>query len=130
MRRTILALGLCVGFSGPAFAETVSGNELLSACEAQDDLAQTGFCVGYLIGTIEGLRLGTSLPFLATMQDAPLSDKIAAGETVFGACIPPEANYNQHKDIAVAYMKTHPETRHEAARGLILTALREAFPCQ
>jgi hypothetical protein len=44
-------------------------------------------------------------------------------------CIPVEVTRRQLRDIVNIWLSQHPETRHYAARGLVVAALIEAFPC-
>jgi hypothetical protein len=53
----------------------------------------------------------------------------AVGDQLVGNCIPNTATYSQLKDVALNYMREHPEIRHESARSLIWTSYIEAFPC-
>jgi hypothetical protein len=42
-------------------------------------------------------------------------------------CIPQSVNLRQLQDVAVRYLKQHPETRHFNAVVLIAAAIREAW---
>ncbi|MEB8389308.1 Rap1a/Tai family immunity protein [Rhodobacteraceae bacterium KMM 6894] len=44
--------------------------------------------------------------------------------------IPPAAPNEQLRDIVVKYLQDNPEKRRETARFLVLSAYRDAFPCQ
>ena len=112
-----------------AFAQTISGNDLLSACETAAD-AQQGFCVGYIIGANEGLRLGAATAYIF-VEAAPTTEEINnASDLILGWCALSEVENGQLKDVVVGYLQNHPEIRHESARSLIRSALVEAFPCQ
>lgn len=130
-----LALSLQVLWAASAAsAEPVTGNMLLEACAAEDDFTKQGFCVGYLIGVIEGLRYGASVPLFAiTEPDGTNPNKLkeiaAMADSFLGFCAPPEAQYSQHREIVTNYLSAHPENRHESARTLAIAALNEAFPC-
>ena len=111
-------------------ADAISGNDFLSACLSEGDLAKEGFCVGYLLGAIEGIRYGSALPFLAIRSGEDMTETLGMAEKFLGACIPEAAEFGQHRDVAVRYIERSPESRHLPARGLILDSLREAFPCK
>ena len=126
---SLFALCLALIFPIPSKAEAVSGNDFLAACENEGDTAKEGFCIGYLIGVIEGLRYGSALPFLATRNGEDMTETLNIAEKFLGACIPASAEFGQHRDIAVRYIERNPETRHLPARGQILESLRQGFPC-
>ena len=44
-------------------------------------------------------------------------------------CRPEAATVGQVRDVVVAYLKAHPESRHGESIGLIVNALLEAWPC-
>ncbi len=89
-----------------------------------------GFCLGYLIGVIEGRSIG-AFQVLAQLD----SNENAEGVNNFinqflGHCIPDTASNEQLRDVAVEYLSKNPATRHETARMLVWQAYVEAFPCQ
>jgi len=45
------------------------------------------------------------------------------------ACIPQSVTQGQAKDVALKWLRAHPEKRHFAAAGLVAYALSDAFPC-
>ena len=102
MRRAILvAVGLCC-LSQAAAAGTYDGNLLHQACEGKSD---TPLCDGYMLGIVDVLLKGR----------------------VF--CPPPDVTPRQFIDIGKDYLRDHPERRHYAAASLVISALKEKFPC-
>ena len=57
----IFFLMLLLVSSSRVDAQNITGNDLLAACESEE-LAQAGFCVGYIVGVIEGTRWGIAVP--------------------------------------------------------------------
>ena len=92
-------------------------------------MAQFGFCIGYLIGVVEGLRYGASVPIFAAKTGSTVKEVGDMADNLLGFCPPQDAQYSQHLDIVVNYLTKHPESRHESARTLVVSALEEAFPC-
>ena len=41
-------------------AQTTLGNELFQACSLPDNLAAEGYCLGYVVGAVEGLKWGAA----------------------------------------------------------------------
>lgn len=113
----------------PAIGEVVTGNALFEACENTNVSAAQGFCLGYIVGSMEGLRYGTSLPFVAAGNLADNSELNTTVEVFLGMCPASEVEYGQHRDLVVKYLKANPEIRHQSARALILEAGQKAFPC-
>ena len=100
MRRAILvALGLCCLSQA---AGTYDGNLLHQACEGK---SHTPLCDGYMLGIVDVLRKGR----------------------VF--CPPPDVTPRQFIDIGKGYLRDHPERRHYAAASLVISALKQKFPC-
>ena len=54
---------------------------------------------------------------------------LQAGQNENAFCPPPDVTWEQGTDIAQKYLNDHPETRHLPADTLIITALKEKFPC-
>lgn len=130
MKARVLAL-VCAFLSAgvTARAENVTGNEVYAACTIDNDLALDGFCAGYVIGLVEGLRYGAAVPLIVIRAGENLENVALMADSFLGFCAPSEAQYSQHRDIIVKYLAAHPETRHESARTLAISALAEAFPC-
>lgn len=112
-----------------AKAQQISGNSLYDACR-NDDPAIAGFCIGYLIGLIEGRGIG-AFQVLAQLQPGENAGQMNSLVNNFlGHCIPEDASNEQLRDVAVEYLRENPASRHETARLLIWQAYVEAFPCQ
>jgi Rap1a immunity proteins len=116
----VLAIIFAVAFVSSAHAYT-TGNELLAACDAVGDLGwqQRARCIGYIIGVHHGYKRGWARGYTAALQDKPAD-----------VCLPSaDVTYGQIRDIAVRALRTQPEHRHLDADGIIIEALRKAFPC-
>ena len=90
-----------------------NGNQLLEFCEDNGETASTNFCLGYISGTADHLRL----------------TRVAVHSTG-GTCLPKTSTPRQLTDVFVKYAKNHPEERHKPAQMLVIGAWREAFPCE
>ena len=107
---TVLAVVLLVGRAEaqgvPAFE---SGDRLLAKCDQSAD-----FCFGFVEAIADAMNAARS-----------------SGGTVGGwtACIPSGTANDQVRDIAMTYLRNHPEQRHASAASLIASALANAFPC-
>ncbi|WP_444666567.1 Rap1a/Tai family immunity protein [Cereibacter changlensis] len=104
----------------------LTGNQLLEICQSED-LAKQGFCIGYNVGVVEGMRWGSAVPLLRA--EVPRQEVEATVNSMLSFCLPEGATYGQYQDVIVRYIDRHPETRHTSARLLAQLALIEAFPC-
>lgn len=120
---------LSLAASLPARADTVSGNDLFSGCTANNDPSQLNFCAGYIIGAVEGMKVGLAWPMMLAGDHKPIEEINKAVETLLQICAPPEVEYGQYVGVVVKYLGDHPENRHNSARMLIINALQRAFPC-
>jgi hypothetical protein len=102
----------------------VDGNELYSRCQTSEkvvrlsgdqvqvdtaagmDLFYAGRCWGYIMGVV---------------------DSIPAGEDFDPD---PGVRASQEVDVVLAYLRSHPESRHLPAYALVRYALTEAFPAR
>jgi hypothetical protein len=116
MKQFLLPLGLAVAaLTGPTGAQNgtirafQSGNHLSAACETD-----TGLCLGYVAGVADAMSL---------VQ--------VTGGSIAGveACIPFPVVIGEAKDVAVKYLREHPELRAYTAVDLVALALHDAFPC-
>ena len=101
----LLPVGVSAGF--------ITGNKLQSHfndCENNKNLLFCYYAKGYVVG----------------VEDAYL-------DTVFmPACIPSGSGgikVNQLISVVRKWLNEHPERLHEAAEGLVLAAINEAWPC-
>jgi hypothetical protein len=69
-----------------------------------------GFCVGYLQAITNVLSV--------------------SAVNGFKACIPPNADTNQIRDVIGVFIRNHAEKRHLVAAELAAEAIATAFPCQ
>lgn len=130
MQKSTLIAAICGSLAAPVHAQVLTGNDLLGACEVQGATVQAGFCLGYIVGVIEGLKLGAAIPLLAARDENSEQEPIDPLTNSFlHMCIPAESENSQSVDIAVKYLRANPDIRHNPARGLILASLREAYPC-
>jgi hypothetical protein len=100
------ALALCVGSAQAAVFEG-SGNRFYEHCQASAHPFFQGLCSGYIQGVLD--RGGVLGP-----PDVCMPDGVTAG---------------QAKDVVSRFLQTHPEVRHAHRLGLVMRALREAWPC-
>lgn len=113
--------------TGPK-SQNVDGNHLLSAC-SEDNLATQGYCIGYIIGVIEGTRYGIAYPMMLGGEE-DMGEVNTMSNNLLMNCPPDNIQYGQYIDIAKNYLKDNPQERHYPARGLVLHSLQQAFPCQ
>ena len=100
MRRAILVPWPCAVCRRPR--RQVLTTLLHQACEGK---SHTPLCDGYTLGIVDVLLKGR----------------------VF--CPPPDVTPRQFIDIGKGYLRDHPERRHYVAASLVISALKEKFPC-
>jgi hypothetical protein len=111
----VLTVAILLLASTPTKAQKLSpttGNELLEWCQSGDTW-QTGRCYGYVIGVAD----------LQTMVGKALPENRQS-------CIAEGMTVGQIVEVAIKYLKQHPEERHFNASVLMVKAIAEAFPCQ
>jgi hypothetical protein len=57
-----------LAFAAAVDAQNLSGNDLLEICNDNSQAAQ-GFCIGYVNGLVEGLKLGAAMPMMRLNQE-------------------------------------------------------------
>lgn len=127
--QSALSLIALLTFAPPSAAQQVDGNELLETCDSSNQTMQ-GFCLGFIIGQVEGVPLGAALSFWQAVGDT--TDTEATNryiENVLHYCVPDNAGNRQLIDVVVAHLRENPEERHNPARMQIWNAFRAAFPC-
>lgn len=129
MYRSIIILWLFTTFGIDAHAEPFSGNEVFRACEGEEVSVQQGFCFGYILGTVEGLKWGSITGLLASSGQLEADEYDVLSSIALGFCIPPTVENGQVLDVVIKYLLETPEVRHETARTLIQSALANSFPC-
>jgi hypothetical protein len=102
-----LALGLS---ASPVVAE-VTGNNLLAYCTTPEVEGEKVVCLAYIDG---------------------VAATLAAGATVegIGACFTRPQTTGQLRDIAVKWLREHPQRLNISAAPLVVIALALAFPCR
>ena len=96
----IVATVLASSLLGPVHAKVTTGNDLKQYCNA----APTGLCAGYVLGVTD-----------ATLELY---------------CFPPGVTKMQIRGVVVQYLNNSPERLHLLAPGLVIKAMRTAFPCK
>lgn len=97
-----------------AQAEPFDGGTFLRACQPTSERglqrgSESGYCLGFIIGFLAGQELGPLLP---------------------KACAPLGVTTDQYVQVAVKWLKEHPERLHEHSAALIGEAYNAAFPCR
>ena len=95
----VVAAVLVALLAGPAQATPTRGSDLLQHCIAAPD----DFCAGYVGGVID------------------------TSHALF--CFPPDVTKRQIINVAIIYMRDHPEILQMFAPSLVIKAMRAAFPC-
>lgn len=114
----------------PAAANNLTGNTILASCKSSDE-TRLGFCYGYYIGLIEGMRWGVSITAIKAGITEDSSGLNEFSEVILGYCVDAQGiEHGQMIDVANKYLEENPETRHESARTIALIAWNEAFPCE
>lgn len=108
MKRPAFALLCLLYLSNPALA--VTGNDLYNWCSDDDP----GVCNGYLLGSVSTI---------STLQ----SWKRVKRNFI---CLPSSFTDRQLRELVLAHLQAHPESRHLSGSSLTLNALLAAFPCK
>ncbi|OOY11660.1 hypothetical protein BMG00_11190 [Thioclava marina] len=124
---TLMATAFAIPSAAQNLGRNLTGNEILSICEASDDLAREGFCIGYVDGLVEGMRWGAAAPLV--VSGVPASEVNQRVDALLSFCLPDGITVGQYRDVFVQYLRNNPETRHNSARALMQSALSKAFPC-
>ena len=121
------------------FGQQITGKELLEACEVRQS-EPDGFCEGFVSGTV-----GTALSSRAAVSLAYLSGAISscpeiadltemtgqgnqyAAEMFF--CLPEGTSRAQLVNCVLKWLQNNPVELYKEASRLVVTALREVFPC-
>jgi Rap1a immunity proteins len=131
-----------------------TGNELLDDCNQviraadsaseaaldphlDEDTLKFGSCIGYLQATAEmisisqvNLWIGASAGWKLTDPDRKRELPLSALSFMMSVCIADgKVPVGQLARIVVKWLRDHPERLHEPRSGLVLEALRDAFPC-
>lgn len=87
----------------PTFAN-VTGNQLLKMCDAAENTADKGGCMGYITGALD---MGDEILF----------------------CIPQGTTYRQLGDMVLKTLRDIPSIRNGHADGIVAAVMQSAFPC-
>lgn len=88
-------------------------------------LSSSAFCA-FFDGN-EMIELGEENPVALGMYVAGAADFAMGMHMV---CVPNRAQVGQLRDVVIKYLDEHPEHRHYSADSIVVTALREGFPCE
>lgn len=106
----------CVYLSAmPGAAAYISGNELHEMCAKDAGIDFSLSCTLYVLGVADTMRVMSRV-----------TTPIANFKHI---CVPSGATSGQLTDVAIKYLRDHPEKRHLGAMVLVINAIREAFPC-
>ena len=105
----------------------VTGNDLMSACGGTLG-EQQGFCIGYMLGVTEGIRLGIGVPFM--IEGELSADQInEISNSLLMYCAIPEVTAAQNVKVVMKFLNENPDKLHFPARGLLLQAFQGAYQC-
>lgn len=96
-------------------AQAITGNDLLADCEKGEDQSLPNrhhyyaYCSGYITGVVDGLSY---LDFQKRF------------------CLSKGVTHGQATKVVIKYLKENPQRLHEGYASIILSALKEAFPCK
>lgn len=91
---------------------TGTGNELLRTCTETTPPHRILICLSYVDGVSDGFTIAQNSiprPYI---------------------CIPSGVTLRQKVDVVTAYLRAHPESRHQPASFLTLQAMQQAWPCE
>jgi Rap1a immunity proteins len=113
--------------ASPTWGQMVTGNDLIEACGGASG-EQQGFCVGYIMGVTEGIRLGVGTPFM--IEGTKTSEEInEISNSLLMYCAFPEVTAAQNIAVVKKFLNDNPEKLHFPARGLLLQAFQDAYKC-
>jgi len=126
MRRILLAVftTIIIGMAQPVHSGT-SGYELKAYCaEAEEDnYFSAGVCMGYVIGTIDGI---TSL-----IDGVNEVEKSPDGNNPLNMpfCLTENSTHGQIVAVVRKYLEANPDKLHFSGASLITEAMWNTFPC-
>ncbi|AFO86738.1 hypothetical protein D1821_03680 [Phaeobacter inhibens] len=126
LRKFVILAALFVASQGSAGA--ITGNDLHEICTDGGAVGNSA-CSFYIIGAWEGLNYGVSIPFMMANQGTSTAAVNQYRSSMFGVCGDEMVSNSQIVDVVGNYLRNTPEMRHFPARGLILNAMSQAFPC-
>jgi hypothetical protein len=115
VKKAALALMLLVGEARAEEKLGISGNDLLEFCQAGEPGLENparAFCLGYIVGALEGWHHATVMhratPSLCNMQ---------------------RLTNQQLADMAIIYLRDHPKIRPRNASSILGLFFIDKFPC-
>lgn len=127
MRAISIAYFICSILTLPASAQSVTGNDLKSSCDDPTG-EKYAFCVSYVLGVTEGLRLGIAYPMFIA-GDRTVEDINTLSDTLLGYCAFSTVTTAQNIAVVAKYLRDNPEQLHNPARWLVLNAYQNAYAC-
>ncbi len=126
MKPTNILLISLLLVSSVAKSGAINGNDLLHKLTNKN---ADGFY--YIVGFIDAAALSHSVFKFNVMRlnENSKNDALRTIGKVWG-CRPKKASYGQVTDITIAYLKKHPEIRHQESYLLVADAMKEAWPCK
>jgi hypothetical protein len=128
------ALVFAVLASGGAMADATPRTtigDLAHACQVHEAAKQSGvppslesgYCIGYIVGVIDGSALTAAFGAAGEGSEATWSDTQSAW------CMPESVGAHQYLAVFNKWASEHPELWHEPRIVGVATAFREAWPC-
>lgn len=117
---TLLAL---VAAAGSAHAERFSaldGSRLITICTGRDK-SVVADCTAYINGVSDAVSF---------YQNLRPADGSKGGRLPAYICVPTAITGVQLRESVVGWARSHPETQHTQASGVVLRALHDTFKCQ
>jgi hypothetical protein len=115
VKKVALALMLLVGEARAEEKLGISGNDLLEFCQAGEPGLENParvFCLGYIVGALEGWNHATVMH-----RGTP------------SLCNARTLTNQQIADIAIIYLRDHPEIRPRNASSILGLLFIDKFPC-
>lgn len=131
--RTLLLLLALVSI--PALAQgkpstTLSGQEFYETCVPPKDDVTLGFCLGFVRGTIEGMKGGVAQALVGSSEQKISASEINKFVDEFLDICLEGISPDQLRATFVKYLEDNQDNRHISARFLMWAALKAAFPCE
>jgi hypothetical protein len=125
MKRVLFVFALIICFLPfeQVRAGVTTGEEIQSKCKQiveRTPSFSSGFCAGFVDGVIETQSMWEVWEAKGTIVRNPH----------LSFCLPEGATNDQIVKIFVKYLDDHPEELHEPASLLLVTSLRNVFPCK
>ncbi|NIZ11556.1 Rap1a/Tai family immunity protein [Pseudooceanicola sp. HF7] len=130
MKRMAFApMALLLSAAAPAQAQQFPGQQFLDLCTSAD-AGSRGFCIGYLIGIIEGSGLGVSRALSVEEDSTPEAPAIQRRiPATLGYCLPTGTDINTLPGVVIDFAAGKPEAARLPAAALVSDALISKYPC-